>query len=63
MIKVYPVYCAWCEKKGVRTIVNWKEVEGSSGICMACAEKVKIEMAIFRAAAGGYNGNYKMHES
>jgi len=60
MTKVYPVYCAWCEKKGVRTVVNWKEVEGSSGICTACAEKVKIEIAIL---AGGYNGNYKMRES
>jgi len=62
-MKKYPVYCAWCEKKGIETVVSWSAAKGSSGICTACAEKVKIEMAIFRAAEGEYNGNYKMRES
>ena len=58
----YPVYCSWCEKKGIKTVVNWTEVPGSSGICVPCNEDMMMELAALRAASGGNNGNNKMHE-
>lgn len=30
---LYPVLCAWCEKEGVRTVVNWGLAKNSHGIC------------------------------
>lgn len=29
----YPVLCAWCEKEGRETVLNWIEIKGSHGIC------------------------------
>ena len=53
----YPVYCSWCEKKGIKTIVNWSAVEGSSGICAACREDMMRELAAVRAAAAWGKGH------
>ena len=58
----YPVYCAWCEKKGIKTIVNWTEVPKSSGICRACHKGVMWELTMLKTASGGDNGHHKMHE-
>ena len=48
-MKKYPVYCSWCEKKGIKTVVNWSEAEGSSGICGACHEDMMRQLAAIRA--------------
>lgn len=29
----WPVLCAWCEKEGRETVLNWIAVKGSHGIC------------------------------
>ena len=47
----YPVYCSWCEKKGIKTVVNWIEVPGSSGICRACHEQMMQQLAAIRGAS------------
>ena len=47
----YPVYCSWCEKKGIKTVVNWSAAEGSSGICGACHEDMMRQLAAIRAAS------------
>ena len=49
MMEKYPVYCSWCEKKGIKTVVNWKEVEGSSGICGACHADMMRQLAALRS--------------
>ena len=45
----YPVYCSWCEKKGIKTVVNWIEVPGSHGICGACHADMMRDLAAVRA--------------
>jgi len=45
----YPVYCSWCEKKGVKTVVNWIEAPGSHGICDACHADMMRDLAAIRA--------------
>jgi len=44
----YPVYCSWCEKKGIKTIVNWIAVPGSSGICAACQDQMMRDLVALR---------------
>jgi len=44
----YPVYCAWCAAKGRKTIVGWKPVPNSHGICEKCAEDVRRELEEYR---------------
>ncbi len=40
----YPVYCAWCLVEGKKTIVTYKEVEESHGICKKCKEEIIKEV-------------------
>jgi hypothetical protein len=37
----YPVLCAWCEVRGVRTVLRYIAVDGSHGICLPCATAVR----------------------
>ena len=41
----YPVICAWCERKGIYTIVNYSTDEGSHGICDNCRKQAEEEVA------------------
>ena len=36
----FPVVCAWCEARGIRTVVGYTTVYGSHGICNECAEQM-----------------------
>lgn len=40
MNKKYPVYCAWCLKKGIKKIVEYSSTSGSHGICDECHKEV-----------------------
>lgn len=31
--EMFQVLCAWCEKEGRETVLNWIRVKGSHGIC------------------------------
>jgi len=31
--RIHPVYCAWCQAEGIKTIVGWSTIEGSHGVC------------------------------
>jgi hypothetical protein len=34
--RVFPVFCAWCPKKGRETVIRYATNEDSHGICGAC---------------------------
>ncbi len=56
----YPVLCAWCDRKGKRTLIKWSSVEGSFGICGPCADRVRKRIKpmktgkVFEAKGGSY---------
>ena len=41
--KKYPVYCAWCEEKGIQNTVSWSSVPFSHGICKSCFNELRKE--------------------
>ena len=51
MMEKYPVYCSWCKKKGIKTVVNWIEIPGSHRICDACHADMMRQLAIIKGAA------------
>ena len=36
----YPVYCAWCEEKGRKTLLRWSKVPHSHGMCEDCRREM-----------------------
>ena len=32
----YPVLCAWCSARGIKTIMHYSSVKDSHGICENC---------------------------
>jgi hypothetical protein len=47
-MQMYPVLCSWC--KPVETVVSYSTVAGSSGICLECYAKSKLQLAALVAA-------------
>lgn len=47
---LFPVLCSWCEARGRRTIVEWSEVENSSGICRDCQRRELEAGGLFRGS-------------
>jgi len=41
--QLFPVLCAWCEKEGRETVINWTTVPGSHGICKAHGKRMMAE--------------------
>lgn len=41
----YAVLCAWCEKKGKRTIVGVADEPGSHGVCPDCEKEYQENLA------------------
>jgi len=33
VVTTYPVLCSWCQRRGVRTVVNTSTIPNSHGIC------------------------------
>lgn len=52
---LFPVLCAWCEKEGKTTVLNWIGVRGSHGIC----ERHRAEL-LEEAAAIAKHGQGKI---
>jgi len=52
--KLYPVLCAWCEKKGKRTVIRWVDYPNSHGICDSCADDLRREVANYRSHVASY---------
>lgn len=46
----YPVYCSWCEREGIRTVVGTCEVEHSSGCCPMHARRLLASCGILDRA-------------
>jgi len=42
--KMYPVFCSWCLKKGIKMIISYCEAEHSHGICHKCAQAFQEEI-------------------
>ncbi len=45
--KKYPVLCAWCLKKGIKTITNYSEIENSHSCCDGCQREQFAELEKF----------------
>lgn len=44
----YPVFCVWCEAKGIRTVISHSPVQGSHGICPDCREQMNKDADEFK---------------
>jgi hypothetical protein len=49
--ELFPVLCSWCEARGRRRIVQWSEVENSSGICRDCHRRELEAGGLFRGSS------------